>query len=388
MTVKEDIAMANVVTKQNILLPLSPRWEALLKRARAEGIPIKHLFLVRHPLFPDALGGYYRDSRDIWCFLDPDDPQGEHQAMTTCFVLLARLALRQPIPTTIEEDWAQEQAAWLEAAHLAHRWGEHAFFTPTEMEARFITLERLYAHHQAAGELAGSRNPLGARVLYRELVDLQRRHRWSSAQFVAALEGTSEDEAIITALVDVDRTSLRAVWHLTACAAHDQPLGALALPQTARSAALLRRVLEEVTRMTRRPLRVVERPWVDDQPLHLQFLLIDGEHDLMRSIETMNAWLIEEAPACAVSARWEVFGQRNTDRIYRLHVQYLSSPFSPELTMPLPATRELWVLFPATTHALLEAAWQRFILSWAAMMEMITGQPLHDGVRLLWEVLL
>lgn len=370
--------------EQSLLLPTPPTWEPLLQQARATGTPIQQVFVVRAPLTAGVHGSYHRDSQELWCYLNQQDPQGEQQALISLLVLLAHATLRQPAPQTIQQDWEQERTAWEQAPLLAQRWGRSDVFSPDLLQERYAEIDLMQARHQAAAVLVGTSHPAVARAAYRTLVRLQQQMQWDEASFSAALEGRSADEATYRALVDFDRTPLRSLWRVTSRHQQGRPFGALALPQTPQAASLLRASLEKAAHQPRPPIHAVALPWLAEaSPLSLSCVSMQTEQDLARLIGIVTTWLLEEAPDLALDGHWEVFGTEDTP-IYRLTVHYVPTLFTPESReYGNTGTREIWVRFEQG-GLLLETAWQRYILGWQSTMEVTHAGSLQEALAQLW----
>lgn len=373
--------------EQRLLLPTPPTWEPLLHQVRAAGLPIQQVFVVRAPLTTGVRGSYHRDSQEVWCFLDQQDPQGERLALMCLFVLFAHATLQQPTAQTIQQDFEQERAAWKHAPLLAQRWGWPELFQEQDLQERLSEIDLLCSLHQAAAALVGTSNPSVARAAYRTLIRLQEQMKWDEAHFHAALEGRSTDEATNAALMDFDRTPLRSLWRMTSGQRQDSPFGALTLPQTAQAASLLQESLEAASHLQRTPIHATALPWSTEASL-LSFscVSIQTEQDLAHLIEIITIWLLEEAPDLALDGRWEVFGKEETSHLYRLTVRYVPTIFTPERQETERAeVREMWVRFEQT-GLLLETAWQRYILGWRQAMAIQYAGPLQEAISQLWSL--
>jgi hypothetical protein len=384
MDLAERVHHARLMLGHSIVLPTPPTVDALMQRARAEGLAAGQVFVVSRRLHPGLRGGYERNTGNIWLHYWAGESEGERLLLQCLLVILAHIKLQRPVPTTIEEDWCREGDAWREACVLASDWEMPDLLHASELSERLRELERLETWHQAAGELAGVRDPFLARSAFHALVDIREREGWSDEAFEAALFGYSEDEAANAAVLAFDRTVLRAVWSIPYRSTHDgPPFGELTLPQNRHSVGILRAALAAASegRASQVSLATIARSWLD-APLHLHFLRGAGELDASALIALCNCWLIEAHADLAAEALWWVYGTRTT-RIYRLCVRYKPAVGSPAPSA-VPSARELWVLFTGDHGRGVEAAFQRYILCWLSMAG-LQLEPLEQGLLLLWD---
>lgn len=97
----------------------------LWQRARAAGIPLGRLAILRRPLTAARIGGAWnRSTGDIWV-LQSDDPV---ETLRRLLHELAHAERQSPRPTTIDEDWNEEAATEHRARELAQRWDVGAIF--------------------------------------------------------------------------------------------------------------------------------------------------------------------------------------------------------------------------------------------------------------------
>lgn len=389
MRIQEQLEIIRITRGTNILLPTPPACAVLMQRAQAEGIFVGQLFVLSCSLLPGIKGSYDRTSGDMWCHYYADDPEGNHTVLRCLLTLLAHAKLRQPVPETIEQDWQQEQMAWEAAIAMARVWDMEDLFPESVLSAREREAERLLTFHQAAGELAGNLDPFVARAAYHALADIRLERDWSDEQFEAALYGYSEHDEDNAAVLAFDRTLLRFSWSIPYRSQREgPPFGDWTLPQPVCAQNVLRSVLERATRIRthRTPLRSIEREWFET-PLHLHFLRVESDLDLTRVIDTANAWLIEEGRGLAAEGMWWLYASSSSERVYRLTVHYKPSLDDARLAGGLPPARELWALFRTGEHMrTVEAAYQRYILSWLRMQELRCEQ-LIEGLQLLWAYL-
>jgi hypothetical protein len=384
----DHIEQMRLLFDQEILLPTPLAFEALLRRARAEAIPVGQLFVVSRPLFPGVHGDYQRETRELWCLLDVTDPEGERKALQCLLSLMVHARREAEDPRTIEEDWQREHDAWQEAAQLAQAWGLGAF-SQADLEERLAEVERLSAAHLAAGALAGSADPHIARAAYGALLEVRATRGWDEQQWAEALAGVSEDEEANTAVLSFDRTQLRRFWRVTAATSRQPkapPFGALTLLPMPGAASILRRALKAAAerQIQRPPLHPVSSRW-QEAPLSLHLLQVAGEGDLAHALDVANVCLIETAPELAAEAQWAVYGQPGGDHLYRLSVGYLPVRGTRQPEETLPAAQEVWVCFlnPVGKRQRLEAAWQGYITGWQRWIEIDTG-TLTEGLSQLW----
>jgi hypothetical protein len=385
MDIQALLEVASLRLGHSILLPTPPACDALVQRARAEGISVGQLSIVSRALRPGVRGGYERRSGNLWCHFNAGDPGGEQELLCNLLVLLAFIKLQRLLPTTIEADWGDERDAWIEAAALAQAWQWPDLFAGATLESRLAEIERLQTWHEAAGELVGSLDPFVARSAYHALAEIRQRRGWSDEAFEAALFGYSECEDDNAAVLALDRAPLRATWSLPYRAQREgPPFGDMTLPYSTTTGHLLRSALETIAhrRVQGAPLASIERTYFDS-PLRLHFARIESDLDLPGLLAVCNGWLIEEAPDCSAEAMWWVYGApgMGADRLYRLTVHYKKGW---QGTGEPPAGHELWVLFrPGERIQRVEAALQRYILCWLSVQE-VRCEPLDEGLSLLW----
>jgi hypothetical protein len=384
----DHIEQMRLLFDQEILLPTPLAFEALLRRARAEAIPVGRLFVVSRPLSPGVHGYYQRETRELWCLLDPTDPDGERNALQCLLNLIVHARRETPAPRTIEQDWQREHDAWQEAAQLAQAWDLPAF-SQADLEERLAQVERLRAAHLAAGALAGSADPRVARAAYGALLEVRATRGWNEGQWAEALAGVSEDEEANAAVLSFDRTQLRHFWRVTAASSRQPPVspfGFLTLLPMPGAAGVLRRALSAAAE--RQPRRSPLHPVSSQRQealLSLHLLQVADEEDLAHALDVANVCLIETSPELAAEAQWAAYGQPGGDHLYRLSVDYLPVRGARQPEEALPATQEVWVCFlnPVGKRQRLEAAWQGYIAGWLRWVEIGTG-TLTEGLSQLW----
>src|SRR2546428_12631577 len=99
MTIREQLESARQMLGHSLVVPTPPACNALLQRARAEGIAVGQLFVVSRRLHPGLRGRYERSSGDLWCHYGAQEPDGKRLLLQSLLVLLAHLKLHQPVPT-------------------------------------------------------------------------------------------------------------------------------------------------------------------------------------------------------------------------------------------------------------------------------------------------
>jgi hypothetical protein len=397
MSLFDEIEHLSQRLGQDMVLPIPPACHELLRQAQSAGIPIGKFMLFSQPLLPGVRGGRDRHTGDLWCSYAPFEQDALHDLLQYVLVLLASAKLDQPVPATIEQDWGQARCAHREARALALAWGREDLFTDADL-AQFLALdEHLFRCHLAAGALAGTRDPFLARMAFYALLEVGRRHGWSNEQFEAALAGEREDdEAANAAVLDFDRSVLRAYWRSTHTRRDgnevSSPLGAFALAQTTKTAAVLRAALEQVAR--RRAANHPHFPsFAISHNTFLSFVRLEGETDLSQAIAYVNTCLIEAFPHDAAHVQWTLYANQSeaaseqpSARIYRFRVEYVSREEQAKQASA-PVWREWWVLLPAQRcpqHV--EAAWQRYLCAWRAWADP-TIETLEEGMRALWSQL-
>ena len=385
MDIPQRLEIIRLTHGSNIHLPTPPACAALIERARADGILLGRLYVLSCPLTPGVRGSYDRTSGDLWCHFYAGDQRGDRPVLQCLLTLIAHAKLCQPVPETIEQDWQQEQAAWEAAIALASAWGMEDVFPEADLSEREREAEHLLVCHQAAGELAGNLDPFIARAAYHALADIRHERGWNDEQFEAALYGYSEQDEENAAVLAFDRTLLRASWSIPYRTSREgPPFGEWTLPQPLGAQHVLRHALEHAAcaKKNRTTLRFVEREWFD-VPLHLHFRRVESDLDLTQLIDTANAWLIEEGRDLSAEGMWWLYAG-SAEHVYRLTVHYKPSFDETRPAEQMPPARELWALFRVGQHLRnVEAAYQRYILSWLRLQE-LRCEPLADGLQLLW----
>ncbi len=385
MNIEQLLEVASLRIGHGILLPTPPACDLLVQRARAGGIAVGQLYIVSRALRPGVRGGYERTSGNLWCHYGAGEAEGEQELLRGVLVLLAFAKLQRPLPSTIEEDWANERDAWSEAAALAQAWQVPDLFAQAQLQLRLDEIRHLQAWHEGAGELAGNLDPFVARSAYHALAEIRYRQGWGDEAFEAALFGYSQSDEDNAAVLAFDRAALRATWGLPFRALRaGPPFGDLTLPYHTTTGHLLRSALETIAhrRGQGAALASIERTYLDS-PLQLHFVRVESDLDLPGLLARCNGWLIEEAPDCSAEAMWWVYGApgMGAARLYRLTVHYKKGWRG---TGEPPAGHELWVLFrPGERIGRVEAALQRYILCWLSVQE-VRCEGLEEGLALLW----
>ncbi len=394
MSLVDDLESMRHRLGRSIVLPTPPACQDLLEQAKASGIPVGRLFVLSRSLLSGVHASYDRQSGDMWCHYDSRDDEGARDVLHCILTLIAHVKLQLPPPTTIEEDWDQASLAHREASALASAWDREDLFTDADLEASLAYDRHLYRCHAAAGELAGNLHPSLARNAYLALLDVQRRYQWSETQFEAALGGVSEDDEEANATVlDFDRCLLRDYWLSTSTRKREEepsPLGQFALPQTQRTARILRSALEQVAHhraengKLRNSLQVADRT-------SLSFFHMEGEQDLSPVIGHVNAWLLDDFPECYARVHFSLYADIRwketatpSPHLYQMSVEYASCHGEQAGSEHRLIRRELWVLVPVRKrNEVVEAAWQRYIRGWLTMASLSTDD-LYYGLQALW----
>ena len=106
----------------NPLLPTPPAYAALWERARAAGLRLGRLYVVRRALAPDAGGGFSPTTGDIWVY------HGEAMASPERGLLhllheLAHAKRGTTAATSVDADWSEEAETFREAQAFVRRFG-------------------------------------------------------------------------------------------------------------------------------------------------------------------------------------------------------------------------------------------------------------------------
>jgi hypothetical protein len=335
------------------------------------------------------MGNYDHASGDLWCAFDASQGrEGQREMLHILLLLLAGLALRLPLPHTIDEEWEQVRLAIEKAAQLAQQWSQTALMSEEDVHTLLARWEHLAVCHHTAGELAGHRSPSVARQAYLALQ--ARRSLFTTladdSAFACALSGESADESVNDALVDFDRSQLRARWLATATRPPEKQasFGDLALPLFPRSARTLRSALARAASWS------ATSPCPELAQGATVFRQVRDETGLAAVIHVLNTWLIDTYPQAAVRLHCRLSGDAfslvvGAARLYHLSLTHEDAA---ELEKSRPS-RDLWVLF-ADRHLVerraLEGAWQRFLRSWLTWSE-VQCEDLATGFQSLWEQL-
>jgi hypothetical protein len=308
MTFFDDLEYIRRRSGRSIVLPTPPACLALVKAAKAAGIPIGTLFILSRALSPAIRGSYDRKTGDLWCHFDGSEKDGAREVLQCLLTLIAHVKLQHPPPVTIEQDWDQARSAHREAFALAQAWGREDLFTQEDLTQFLADDTYHYRMHSAAGMLAGNLDPSLARSAYLALLDVQARYQWSNAQFEAALSGEMEDEEEEnTAVLDFDRCQLRAFWLSTSMCRGDQEpdlFGEYALPSTFEAVSTLRSALEQAARHRTENGLLQSSLYAADGSARV-FLRVTSTQDLSMVIEHVNTWLLEALPQCYARVQWD-----------------------------------------------------------------------------------
>mgnify|MGYP001451794820 CR=1 FL=1 len=367
LTLQERIAAARA-TGHDIAIEPPQECRALWQRARTAGILLGQLVILRQPLTATHIGGAWnRNTGDIWVLRSDDHAETLRRLLHE----LAHAERQSPRPTTIDDDWNEEVATEHRARELAQRWDVGAIFDGVPLSQSLAQLELLRERHHLAADLAATRAPYQVRAAYNAICDLAHTHGWSEATLEAALYDADEDDAVNAAIVDFDRSSLRSSWRV----GHGigGGFGPLACQQDTRSGATLRSALRQTGYITTdwHSRRLVVS---GDTPQRLSLLLPLSEAAELPAVLSAAQTLLLAHPDQSLLATWRCYGDpTDTVRLYQL-----SLSFDQETT-------NLWVLLRLrrSRDRVVEAALQRFILTWATVTA-IRSESFAEGLLTLW----
>ena len=367
MTLQERVA-AERATGHDIAIEPPQECRMLWQRARAAGIPLGRLAILRRPLTAARIGGAWnRSTGDIWV-LQSDDPA---ETLRRLLHELAHAERQSPRPATIDEDWDEEAATEHRARELAQRWDVGAIFDGVPLSRSLAQIETLRERHHLAADLAATRDPYQARAAYDAICDLAHTHGWGEATLEAALYDADEDDAVNAAIVDFGRAGLRASWRV----GHGVggTFGQLSCQQDTRSGALLRSALRQAGQLNANWL--CRRLLVSsDAPRRLSLLLTLSEAAELPTVLSAAQTLLLAHPDQSPLATWRCYGEpAETVRLYQLSVSVDQE------------TTNLWVLLRPrrSRDRVVEAALQRFILTWATVTA-IRCESFAEGLIILW----
>ncbi len=367
MTHQERVA-AERATGHNIAMEPPQECRMLWQRARAASIPLGRLAILRRPLTAARIGGAWnRSTGDIWV-LQSDDPA---ETLRRLLHELAHAERQSPRPATIDEDWDEEAATEHRARELAQRWDVGAIFDGMPLSQSLAQIETLREHHHLAADLAATREPFQARAAYDAICNLAHSRGWGEATLEAALYDADEDDAVNAAIVDFSRAGLRTSWRV----GHGigGSFGPLACQQDTRSGAILRSALRQASYLTTDWLtrRLVISA---DSPRRLSLLLTLSEAAELPEVLSAAQALLLAHPDQSLLATWRCYGEPTESvRTYQLSVSVDQE------------TTNLWVLLRPRRprDRIVEAALQRFILTWAEVTA-IRNESFAEGLLALW----
>lgn len=367
MTLQERVA-AERATGHDIAIEPPQECRMLWQRARAAGIPLGRLAILRRPLTAARIGGAWnRSTGDIWV-LQSDDLA---ETLRRLLHELAHAERQSPCPTTIDEDWNEEAATEHRARELAQRWDVGAIFDGLPLSRSLAQIETLRERHHLAADLAATREPFQARAAYDAICNLAHSRGWGEATLEAALYDADEDDAVNAAIVDFSRAGLRASWRV----GHGigGSFGPLACQQDTRSGAILRSALRQAGYLTTDWLtrRLVIST---DAPRRLSLLLTLSEAAELPAVLSAAQALLLAHPDQSLLATWRCYGEPTES----VHTYQLSISVDQETT-------HLWVLLRPRRprDRIVEAALQRFILTWAEVTA-IRNESFAEGLLALW----
>jgi hypothetical protein len=367
MTLQERVAAEQATGHDSAIEP-PQECRMLWQRARAAGIPLGRLAILRRPLTAARIGGAWnRSTGDIWV-LQSDDPA---ETLRRLLHELAHAERQSPRPATIDEDWNEEAVTEHRARELAQRWDVGASFDGLPLSRSLAQIETLRERHHLAADLAATRDPFQARAAYDAICNLAHSRRWGEATLEAALYDADEDDAVNAAIVDFSRAGLRASWRV----GHGigGSFGPLACQQDTRSGTTLRAALHQAGALN---VDWLSRRLVisTDAPRRLSLLLTLSEAAALPAVLSAAQALLLAHPDQSLLATWRCYGEpTEAVRTYQLSVSVDQE------------TTNLWVLLRPRRprDRIVEAALQRFILTWAEVTA-IRSESFAEGLLALW----
>lgn len=367
MTLQERVA-AERATGHDIAIEPPQECRMLWQRARAAGIPLGRLAILRRPLTAARIGGAWnRITGDIWV-LQSDDPA---ETLRRLLHELAHAERQSPRPATIDEDWNEEAVTEHRARELAQRWDVGAIFNGVPLSRSLAQIETLRERHHLAADLAATREPFQARAAYDAICNLAHSRGWGEATLEAALYDADEDDAVNAAIVDFSRAGLRASWRV----GHGigGSFGPLACQQDTRSGTTLRAALHQAGALN---IDWLSRRLVisADSPRRLSLLLTLSEAAELPAVLSAAQALLLAHPDQSLLATWRCYGEPTESvRTYHLSVSVDQE------------TTNLWVLLRPRRprDRIVEAALQRFLLTWAEVTA-IRNESFAEGLLTLW----
>ncbi|GHO56027.1 hypothetical protein [Ktedonobacter robiniae] len=367
-------------------------WEC----ARAAGIVVSELFVVRQPLDPHAAGAYSVEHRDIWVWSAPEMP--EEQVLRTLLHELAHAQCPPKLPyASFEEEWAEERATWQRAIALAHRWGVAHLF-PEETIAEILEeVEACLQQRLAASAILGSTDMDRTEQALRQIRLEAHARGWTGQLLHEVLTGTCADPGYLGEVLTFDRCVLHACWETVhepeADPDPDTLFGPLShLHNAARlihAVEMLQQALASCARQEEAlQARLARRSWHRTTSGSVSFeqsrQVIQDEPSLQEAIALVNQ-LCFGARGYALRMHWQgyetLFARHDQGRqpAHLYCLQLIFTPWTEVLTTIAPwmdtaelppcapkPPRAIWFLFPSGQDTIaLEAAWQLFVLSWA-----------------------
>ncbi|GHO76477.1 hypothetical protein KSD_42480 [Ktedonobacter sp. SOSP1-85] len=371
-------------------------WEC----ARASGIEVSTLLVVRQPLDVRAAGAYSIEEHDIWVWYAPDIP--EEQALRT---LLHELAHAQCPPTlpyaSFEEEWAEERATWQRAITLARDWGREHLFSKVCVEDIFDEVEACLQQRLATSAILGSRDMERTECALKQLWCEATARGWSGELLHDVLTGDKTHPAFLGEVLTFDRCALHPCWEIMHEPEDDPDPDALFGPLSrlgestllASAVEMLQRTLascahQEEALRTRLAMRSWQAVTLGTMSYERSRQVVQDEASLQEALALVNQ-LCFEAHGYALRMHWQCFDElfskqeqlTHPARLYCLHLFYtpwkevlsdISPWIDPEILPDCQKRRPraVWFLFPrGVDTTLLEASWQLFLLSWTRCAE-------------------
>ncbi|GHO77223.1 hypothetical protein KSD_49940 [Ktedonobacter sp. SOSP1-85] len=366
-------------------------WEC----ARAAGIVVSNLLIVRQQLDFRAAGAYSIEDHDIWVWYSPD--ASEEQALRT---LLHELAHAQYPPTlpyaSFEEEWEEERATWKRAIALAQAWEMEHLFSEEIVAALLEEVEACLQQRLATSAIVGSADMERTERALKQLWLEADARGWTGELLHEVLTGARSDPALLAEVLTFDRCVLHACWEVVHEPEEDPDPDILFGPLSrlgegtllVNAVGLLQHTLascshqEETLRA-----RLAIRPWhvvtLGSMSYERGRQVVQDEGSLQEAMTLVNQ-LCFEAHGYALRMRWQCFDELFSRqdqvaypaRLYCLHL--ILTPWTEVLTDihpwmdpdMLPACqarlpKAVWFLFPkGEDTTLLEATWQLFLISW------------------------
>lgn len=369
----------------SLVIDTPPSCLEVIELARRDGIRVRTLYVLRELLFLYRRGSCDLEQRDIWILLRADDDDdGLEQALRTLLHELSHLdSTVSGEFKTIDEDWDEEVRTWKHAHALAQRWGMETVLPLLVVQEHIDYCEHMRESHWEAGNLAGSHRPHIARTAYDALCQLAQQRHWTGEYLFSVLSGIADQDEDQALLVGFDRCLLRSSWMLPY--GHGRgDFGALAQPKTKESTQFLRHVLASVTSGVYRS-QVSTWKYQETRKRHFGFFQIEDANSFTQVLVRVNEILLDHAELSARVYWWVYTSEPSVSlpHIYRLSLEFdISFQDEQDDGFVFPEY-EVWLLFPSSTYALFETAWQQYVLSWRKHTS-ICEETLDDGLRLLW----